>query len=296
MLTPIVIDGLSDAALLFLVAVGLTMVFGVLRVVNIAHGSFFALGAYAAITLGLWVGALGLSQALSYGALVLSALLVAALFGPLTERLCLRATYGRGEIAQMLVTFGIFLILDDVQKLVFGVQERQNDAPLSLLGVCNLGGIVYPVYQIALVGLAVVVAFSLRWFLRGTRAGKLVLSVVHDAEMARFSGIDTAKVSVAAFTFGVFLAALGGSLASPITGAAPGMSAEATILAFAVAAIGGLGRVEGAGLAALIVGLGRAFAVYYAPAFDRATPYLVMFAVLLFRPQGLLGVVETRRL
>lgn len=293
---PLLVDGLADAALIFFVAVGLTLVFSVMHILNVAHGSFYSLGAYVAVTVGTWVVGLGAGQYLSLPALLLSAILVAALLGPLVERTFIRWTYDKPEALQILVTFGLFLIFEDLQKLVFGVQSYYQDAPVQLLGSLTLSGIVYLNYQLVLIGLALGVALGLRLMLRRTRFGKLVTAVVADREVAQTLGVNTERVFVAAFTLGVFLAALGGALASPTSGVAPGLGADAIVLGFAVAAIGGLGQIEGALLAAIIVGLSRVLAIYYAPQLQPVMPYLVMLAVLLVRPHGLFGTVKLRKI
>jgi branched-chain amino acid transport system permease protein len=293
---PLIVDGLADAALIFFIAVGLTLVFSVLRILNVAHGSFYSIGAYLAVVLSMWVVSAGLPPFLTLPVLLISAALVAALFGPLIERTFVRWTYGRPEAVQILVTFGLFLIFEDLQKLVFGVQSYYQDTAMQLLGVSQIGNIIYMNYQLLLVGIAVVVAVGLRLLLRHTRIGRIVVGVVADREIAQTMGVNTSLVFTGAFTFGVFLAALGGALATPTSGVAPGLGAEALVLAFAVAAIGGLGQIEGAALAAVIVGVARVWAIYYAPALEPVMPYLVMVAVLLVRPYGLFGTHTARRI
>lgn len=293
---PLVVDGLANAALIFFVAVGLTLVFSVLRILNVAHGSFYSIGAYVAASVGLWVAGSGLNPWLSFPALLLSAALVAALLGPLIERTLVHWTYGRGEAVQILVTFGLFLILEDLQRIVFGVRSIYADTPMALLGVSEIGGIIYLNYQLLLIALAVLVLIGLRLFIRHTRYGKLISAVVEDREVSEALGINTRRIFMMAFTLGVFLAALGGALATPTTGVAPGLGAETMVLAFAVAAIAGLGQVEGAAVAAVIVGLARVLAIYYVPALDAVAPYLVMLVVLLIWPFGLFGSTQTRRI
>jgi branched-chain amino acid transport system permease protein len=292
---PLVIDGLADAALIFLVAVGLTLVFSVLRILNVAHGSFYALGAYLSVAIGLWMIRQGFTVA-SLAALLISPILLALALGPLIERTLLRWTYGRPEAVQLLVTFGLFLILEDAQKLIFGVQPYSQDQPMQLLGTIRIGRIVYLNYQLVLIALGTGLGVGLRLLLTHTRIGKLIVAVVADRELAQTVGINAPHVFLLAFSLGVFLAALGGSLASPTVGVAPGLGAETIVLAFAVAAIGGLGQIEGTALAAILVGLARAAAIYFAPEFQPLVPYLVMLAVLLVRPYGLFGSVGLRRI
>ncbi len=296
LLALLIVDGLADAALIFFVAVGLTLVFSVLRILNVAHGSFYSIGAYVAVSIGMWVVSAGWHPYLTFPALFLSAALVAVALGPFIERYFLRWTYGKSEALQILVTFALFLVFEDLQKLVFGVQAHYEDTPLQLLGVSDIGGIFYLNYQFLLIAMAAVTVILLRLLIRRTMIGKFIVAVVADREIAQTMGINTTRVFVIAFTVGVFLAALGGALASPTSGVAPGLGAEALVLAFAVAAIGGLGQIEGAALAAVIVGLSRAAAIHFAPDFEAVVPYLVMLVVLLIRPYGLFGTVQARRI
>lgn len=295
-LIPLLLDSFASAALIFFVAVGLTLVFSVLRVLNVAHGSLYSIGAYVAASLGLFITSQHLNPYLSFVALLLSALLVAAVFGPLIERTLIRWTYGKSEAVQILITFGLFLVLEDLQRMVFGVQAISDDTPMQLLGTSELGSIVYLNYQLLLIAMAVVVVVGLRLLIRRTRLGRLITAVVADREMAQSIGIDTNRIFVLAFSLGVFLAALGGALAMPTSGVAPGLGADTTVLAFAVAVIGGLGQVEGAALASLIVGLARVLAIYFVPSLDAVAPYAVMLVILLVRPYGLFGSITARRI
>lgn len=293
---PLLMDALANAALIFFVAFGLTLTFSVLRILNVAHGSFYSIGAYVAASAGLFIVGAGLNPWLTYPSLILSAAVVAALFGPLVEKTLVRWTYGRGEAVQILMTFGLFLILEDLQRMVFGVNSLYEDTPMALLGITEIGGVVYLNYQILLIALAALTLVGLRIFIRHTRTGRLLHVVVADREVSEAMGIDTGRMFTLAFTLGVFLAALGGALATPTTGVAPGLGAETMVLAFAVAAIGGLGQVEGAALAAVIVAAARVLAIYFAPELDAVAPYLVMLVVLLVRPYGLFGKAAVRRI
>jgi branched-chain amino acid transport system permease protein len=295
-IAPLIVNGLANAALIFFVAVGLTLVFSVLRVLNVAHGSFYSIGAYVAAVFGTWLLAQGISPYLTLPALLVSAIFVSVLLSPATERIFLRWTYVKPEALQILVTFALFLILEGLQHAVFGTQSYSESTPNRILGISNVFGVIYPNYQLALIGLAVVVVVGLRLLLRRSRFGKLVLTVVEDRELAQTLGINTNKVFMAAFTLGTFLAAFGGALDSATGSVSPGLGANTVVLAFAVATIGGLGQIEGAALAALIVGLGSVVAVFYAPALETIVPYIVMLVVLLIRPYGLLGSVKTRKI
>lgn len=295
-IVPLLIDGLANAALIFLVAVGLTLVFSVLRVLNVAHGSFYSIGAYAAASLGLWVVGAGLPRWLTFASLLLSAALVAVIVGPLIERTLIRWTYGKSEAVQILVTFGLFLILEDLQRIVFGVDSFYEDTPVQLLGSIEIGGVVYLTYQLVLILLAAALLVGLKLFIGHTRIGKLIAAVVADREISQAMGINTNRVFMIAFSLGVFLAALGGALTVPQAGVSPGLGADTMVLAFAVAAIGGLGKIEGAAVAAVIVAPARVLAIYFTPELDAVAPYLVMLLVLLVRPYGLFGSATTRKI
>lgn len=295
-IVPLLLDSLASAALIFFAAVGLTLVFSVLRVLNVAHGSLYSIGSYVAASACSFIASRQLNPYLSFVALLFSAVCVAAALGPLIERSLIRWTYGKSEAVQILITFGLFLILEDLQRMVFGVQSFYEDAPMQLLGTTMIGGVVYLNYQILLVVLAFLVVGGLRFAIGHTRLGRLVTAVVADREMAQSIGIDTNRIFALAFSLGVFLAALGGALATPTSGIAPGLGADTMVLAFAVAAIGGLGQIEGAALASLIVALARVLAVYLAPSLDAVAPYAAMLLVLLIRPYGLFGSVSVRKI
>ncbi len=288
-----VLDGLAYAAQLFMVAVGLTLVFGVLKILNVAHGSLFAIGAYTASTL---VGLIGTPD-LSLIALALAALAVGAVAGPLIERGLLARIYDKEHVLQLLVTFALFMILEDVQKLLWGVKPLFEDAPVRLLGPIVVGDIYYTAYQLVLMpSVAAASLLILVWFLRRTLLGRTILAVTHDREAAQAIGIDARRVYLLAFTIGAGLAALGGALAAPTTSLVPGIGVQMIVLSFAVVATAGLGQIEGAAVTALLIGLGRSFAVYFAPELEVVVPYLLMVAVLLVRPEGLFGRSELRRI
>jgi len=290
-----VLDGLSYAALVFLVSVGLSLIFGVLRIVNIAHGSLFAYGAYAAASLGMAVAPI--SPWLTFPAMVVAAVLVGVIVGGLMERLVLRPVYGREEVLQLLVTFAVFMILDNVQRLIWGVQPIFAAEPLRLLPNISVMGVTYTSYQVILLpAVAVLTLVLLRYFLRHTRAGAIIMAVTEDREAATSIGIDATQVFFLTFVIGASLAALGGALASPTTSLAPGMGTGMIVLSFAVAATAGLGQIEGAAVTSLMIGLARAFIIYIQPEFEVLVPYLIMVLVLLVRPMGLFGTTRVRKI
>ncbi len=292
----IVVDGLAYASWLFIVALGLTLVFGVLKILNIAHGSFYALGAYAAASFVGWGATLKWAPALSLVAMLLAAVAVAALVAPLTERGLLRFFYGRDEVLLVLVTYALFLILEDVTKLIWGTNPYFVSEPYGLFGNVNLGVQTYVGYDFALLAMALIVGGAVWWGLNRTRHGKIVLAVIHSAEIASSMGVNVSRVYMLAFTVGIFLAALGGAFTSPMISVVPGVSVGVIIVSFAVVIIGGLGSIEGAAIGALIVGLARSFAVHVAPVAELFSIYVVMAIVLMFRPEGLFQRVQARKI
>jgi branched-chain amino acid transport system permease protein len=261
----VLVDGVIYASWLFIIAAGLTTIYGVMRILNMAHGSLYALGAYAAASLaGAWLRA-GWAPMGSYAMLILAALLVGLVVGPLIERGLLRFCYGRDEVVLVLVTYALFLILEDVIKLVWGVESYFVSEPYGLLGNVEMGALSYPLYSAVLVAAAVLVGVGLRFGIYGTRYGKLLTAVIHDREVSAAMGINVNRVYLVTFTLGTMLAAIGGALTAPTVSVVPGMGVEVIVLAFAVVVIGGLGSMQGAALGALIVGLVRSAAVHFFP-------------------------------
>ena len=292
----ILIDGLTYASWLFIVALGLTLVFGVLKILNIAHGSFYALGAYAAASFVGWGVSMKWAPAFSIVALLLAAVVVAVVVAPLTERCLLRFFYGRDEVLLVLVTYAMFLIMEDATKLIWGANPYFVSEPYGLFGNVHVGVQTYVGYDFLLVGLAVVVGLLVWWGLNRTRQGKIVLAVIHSPEIAASMGVNVSRVYMVAFSIGIFLAALGGAFTAPMISVQPGVSVGVVIVSFAVVIIGGLGSIEGAAIGALIVGLARSLAVHVAPVAELFSIYVVMAIVLMFRPEGLFQRVQARKI
>jgi branched-chain amino acid transport system permease protein len=297
----ILANGLVDGATLFLVAVGLNLIFGVAGVLNVAHGSFYALGAFSAATAWAWIAHAHAPPWLVYPAFVAAAGALGVALGPAVERVLVRPTYAAGagmkrESLQLLTTYALFLVLEDVQKMVWGVQPYYTGEVLLLAGRTRLGGVLFTNYQLLLLPAAGAVLLGLRYFLRRTTTGRFVVAVTETPEMAAALGIDVGGVRGASFALGTALAALGGALSSPEIGVAVGIGADMVVLSFAVAAVAGLGRIEGAAVAALLIGVARAAAVFVVPELSSVAPYLIMLAVLLVKPYGLAGAPEKRRL
>ena len=296
LLTIIVFDAINYAATLFLLSVGLTVVFGVMRILNVSHGGIYALGAYMGTWLALWVLEVDLPPVLTYLMLLLGALIIGFLLGPIIERLLLRRIYGSDMHIQLLLTFSILLILDDSMKLIWGMEPLFISEPYSMLGRFKVGGIIYPWYDFVLVGVSVVFGAALVWMVRATRFGKLVIAVIHDREVSQAIGINVNLVFTVAFTVGALAAALGGAFVAPKIAVVPQFALEVVVLAFAVIAIGGMGSIEGAAIGAIIVSFARALAIHLAPEVELMAVYLIMILVLVVRPEGLFGEAELRRI
>ena len=289
------LDGLTQAALLFLVALGLTLIFGVMRILNVAHGSLYAFGGYAAATVGKLI-ANGQSIPLSLLALLLGALVVGLILGAVIEIGLIRRILHLDPVMQLLATFAVFMILEDLQRLIWGTSPVSVTHAVDAMGNLKIGVVTYTAYQLLLLpSVAVAVFFGVRWSLGNTRFGRQIMAVTHHREVAQAMGINARKVGLITFCAGAVLGTLGGALASPTTSLVPGIGGDMMVLSFAVVAVAGLGQITGTAVAALMIGMGKAFAVYLLPELDVLVPYLIMLAVLLWRPQGLFAVAETRR-
>ncbi len=292
----ILLDGLSYSAWLFLVAVGLTLIYGVMRILNIAHGAFYAIGAYACATaLGLYYGA-GWSGAGAFLVMGLTAIVTGIVVGLAVERGILRRLYGRDEVLMVLVTYALFLILEDATKMIWGVESYFVYQPYAYFGFIEVGGLPYQVYDLAVVAVAIVTGLALWLWLTRARMGRLMIAVVADREISAAMGINVPRIFAITFAIGTVLAALAGVVTAPKIAVAPGIGVEVIILAFAVVVIGGLGSIPGAALGAVIAGFARAVSVHLAPEFELFAIYAVMAIVLAIRPYGLFAAQGERKI
>ena len=290
-------DGVSYAALLFLVALGLTLIFGVMRILNIAHGSLYAWGGYFAATLGLAITKFALPAWMGLPALFVAALVIGGLLGSILEFALLRRILDKDPVLQLLVTFAAFMVLEDLQRLIWGSQPIFVSDVVNQLGTLNVAGVTYTRYQLLVLPTVAILAFiGLRWFLRSTALGRQVTAVTHHREIATAMGVNTHRVTWLTLAMGGALGALGGALASPTTSFTPGIGADMMVLSFAVVATAGLGQIGGAAIAALMIGMARSFAIYLMPEVEVLMPYLIMVGVLLLRPEGLFSTPATRRI
>ena len=283
-----VLAGLANGMLLFLVAAGLTLIFGVCRIINFAHGAFFMLGAYIAFTVvGASTGSVGLFV-LALAASAVGLFVLGAAF----EMVFLRRIYRSPQAFQLLLTFGLVLLLGDVAKLVWGREENSIGVPAGLEGFVRPFGVSFPLYRVFLivVGVAICVAF---WaLLYRTRWGTLVRAAAADREMLQALGVDVKRLFTIVFGAGSAIAGLAGGLAAPIVSIGPGLHAQVLIDAFVIVVIGGMGSFPGALAGALLIGQANAFGVLAFPSLAIVVPFIVMTALLIVRPWGLLGKPE----
>ncbi len=290
-------DGFSYAGLLFLVALGLTMIFGVMGIVNVAHGSFYAFGGYTAATIALWLVERQAPTFMLLGGLLLAAVVVGVILGTAVEAGLLRRVQDKDPILQLLVTFAAFMIFEDLQRLIWGAQPRTAAEIVDRLGNVELFDVTYTVYQVILIPAVAGIAYVLlRGFLRRTRIGKQIVAVTHSREVATALGINARRIGWLTFLIGAVLGALGGALAAPITSLVPGVGTDMIVLSFSVVATAGLGQITGALITALMIGVARSIAVYTMPELEVVVPYLIMVVVLLIRPSGLFTVAQARRI
>jgi branched-chain amino acid transport system permease protein len=280
------------AAVLFLIAAGLSLIYGVMRIVNLAHGTLYALGAYVSA----WVvgGAVGHAASGTLGLAGLLLLLpvgavAIAVVGAVIEPTLLRPLYRRPEEYHLLITFGLLMILEDAMKFLFGGTPLTAGSIMDHMGSIPIGRLLYPTYNLFVIAIGLIAALGLWWFIYRTKFGVILRATSQDRRMAAALGINVSRVYVQAFAIGCFMAGLGGAVVVPAQAAVLGMGIEALILAFVVVVIGGLGSLEGALVGALIVGLVRTAGIQFFPEIELAVLYLIATAVLLIRPTGLFG-------
>jgi branched-chain amino acid transport system permease protein len=290
------IDGVMYAAWLFLIAVGLTLIFGVMRILNMAHGTFYAIGAYAAATAAsAWI-AREMAPLVVYPVIIVAGIAAGVILGVAVERGLLRFMRGRDATILLLVTYALFLILEDAIKLIWGVDPYLVSEPYGMLGNFSIGLLSYPNYNLIVLFAAVFSGLALTYFLQSTRKGKMLRAVIHDADMSQAIGIDVDRWFLVTFVAGTVLACVGGALVAPTISVVPGMGVEVIVLMFAVVVIGGLGSIPGAALGALLVGFVRAAAVHYWPEAELFSIYGAMALVLVVRPKGLFAAPEPRKI
>ena len=293
----IILDSLVYASWLFLVASGLTLIYGVMKVLNIAHGSLYAFGAYSMAWLVGWYSSNFENYEFIYFLFIpISAILVAIILSFFIERIFLRKVYERDEIVIVLVTYGLFLIFEDAMKLIFGTSSYLPFQPKNILGVIEMFELTYFIYDLLIIVLAIFIWSLFFCIIRYTKIGKILIAVIHDREIASSMGINVSKFFVYTFIIGCFLGCLSGATTAPMISVVPGVGVEVIVLAFAVVVAGGLGSITGALLGALLIGLFRTIAVFYFPQLELFIVFFVMAIILSVKPEGLFGTKETRKI
>ena len=277
-----VLNGVQYGMLLFLVASGLTLIFGIMGIINLAHGSFYMVGAYLAFSLAGLLGNFWLA---------LAAGIVAALaLGAALEWLVMKHLYERDHLDQVLLTYGLILVFEELRSLLWGDDVHGVQVPeLLAFSIPLTDNLSYQTYRLAMSALCALIALGMYWLIQRTRLGMMIRAGSVDRNMVQSLGIDIGLLYRLVFALGVALAALAGMLAAPVSSVFPGMGGQVLIISFVVVVIGGLGSVKGALIAALAIGLADTFGKVLLPQIAGMIVYLLMAAVLLWRPQGLFG-------
>ena len=292
----ILLDGLQFSSYLFIVSAGLTTIFGVMKILNVCHGSFYAWGAY---TSAFFIGKfseMGMPDGWSFLVILASAIVVGLVLGFLIEQVILKHMYHRDEVLIVLATFGLFLVLEDVILIAFGTDPYFAYQPMALLDSVEMGGIVRDVYGLTLIGVAAMVAIGCWFLLNKTKWGTILKAVIFDREMGIAMGINVPLVYTLTFIGGAILGGLGGAYIAPTISVAPGLGTEVIVLSFAVVVVGGMGSIMGAAIGSLIIGLLRALAVHELPQVELFVVFAVMAVVLVFRPEGLFAPAKPRKI
>jgi branched-chain amino acid transport system permease protein len=287
-LVNILMGGVFHASILFLVAAGLQVVFGVQKVFNLACGSFYALGAYFGVSAVQWYVGAGGPPALFIVPLVLAGLLI-GVTGLVVERGLLSFVYDRDETFQLLLTFAVVLMMEDAIRMTWGTAPVSTSGLYLIYGQTRLAGAAVPVYNLIVIAASLAIALGIGWLLTRTAFGRIIRATADNREMAEALGVDMRRVYAKVFTLGTALGTLGGALVIPATAAMSEMGVELIVEAFAVVVIGGLGSMRGAFVGALVVGVLRAIAIAVYPELELLILYLFVISVLTLRPRGLFG-------
>ena len=276
------LNGIQYGLLLFLVASGLTLIFGIMGIINLAHGSFYMIGAYLAFSLTRPMGNFWLALA--------AGVVIAALLGAALEWLVIRFLYERDHLYQVLLTYGLILIFEECRSLIWGDDVHGVQVPAALAYSIPLTDTLsYQTYRLAMSGFCLAIAFGMYWLIQKTRLGMMIRAGSFNRDMAQSLGINIGLLYRLVFALGLALAAFAGMLAAPVSSVFPGMGNQVLIVSFVVVVIGGIGSVRGALAAALAIGLADTFGKVLMPQIAGMVVYLLMAAVLLWRPTGLFG-------
>lgn len=276
-----IIFGLALGAIYVLMASGLSIIFGLLDVVNFAHGTFYMLGAYSvfvfiALTGNFWIA-------------VASAVVIVAVVGGMTEFLLLKPLYGKEPLYPLLLTFGFSVAVPDLMKIIFGLIGKVIEYPSGFVGAFFLGGVIVPKYRLFIIVLTFVVLIALWLFLKRSDLGMIIRAATRDSLMVQTLGVNVSRIWTMGFSLGIALAALAGAVAAPMVSAIPDMGVEMTVESFVVVVVGGLGSLGGAIVGGLIIGQVVSFVSLFAGDYSNVAIFFAMAVILLIRPRGLFG-------
>lgn len=281
------LNGFYFAAFLFLTSLGLSIILGVMGILNLAHGALYAIGGFVAAYMIALLGHTAIPLVLLIA--VALAMLAAGVAGFVEETTLIKPMYRRPLEYQLLITFGALLIIEDLIKLIFGGQSRYASAPFDAMGGLKIFDSTYPVYFLFVMAVSLVAGLIIWWLMARTRLGIMLRAIEMDRDMAQAMGIPMRRLSITAFVLGASLAGLAGSLVVPTTPAVMGMGMDPLIMAFIVVVIGGLGSLRGAFLGSLIVGQTRSFGIVYFPEMEMPLLFLIAVIILVVKPEGLFG-------
>lgn len=274
------LNGLSIGLILFLIGAGLSLILGVMGILNLAHGAFYMVGAYVGVTVA--------GEGANFWLAALAGAMAAGLVGLITERLFFRHLYKQLN-EQVLLTFGLIYIITNLTLWIWGPWPKMGTPPPILSGSIGIGDISFPVYRLAVIVIGLVIAICLWWFQEKTRVGAIIRAGMDDKEMTTGLGVNYGLISGAVFFSGIFIAGFAGFIGAPILGAFLGAGIDILLLALIVVVVGGMGSVQGALVGGITIGLIDTFGKAIYPGMGMFTIYLVMIIILLFRPSGLLG-------
>ncbi|MCB2227117.1 MAG: branched-chain amino acid ABC transporter permease [Desulfarculaceae bacterium] len=281
------LNGLYFAAFLFLTSLGLSIILGVMGILNLAHGSLYAIGGFiAAYFIGMMTGSSTILMLVTAAA---SAMVLSGLVGLVIETTLIKPLYKRPLEYQLLITFGILMLIEDLIKLVFGGESRYASAPFDAMGSVQIMGHTYPAYFLFVMLITAVAGMIIWWVMAKTKLGIMLRAIEMDRDMAQAMGIPMRRLTVTAFVLGAALAGLAGALVVPTTPAVMGMGMDVLIMAFIVVVIGGLGSLKGALVGSLLVGLTRSFTVAYFAELEMPLLFLIAVVILVIKPEGLFG-------
>ncbi len=275
------VTGIALGSIYALLAIGLSLIFGMLTVVNFAHGAFFMVGAF----LGVYF--LGITGNFWFSLLLVP--IAVGLIGIVTERFLVRPLYGRGIDYPLLLTFGLSYVLIDAMRFIFGIEGVPSSTPAALKGATDLGFGFFPTYRLFLIAVTAVIIFALWLFVEKTRFGLIIRAGARDPEIVRVLGIDVSKIWLIVFGLGTAIAGLSGVLAAPTRAVNPEMGIPILAESFVVTVVGGMGSLPGAVIAGLLVGIVFSMTSLFAPAYAEMSIFVLMAVVLLIRPQGFFG-------